>query len=380
MRLNASALNSRSLNADRRAFIHGSGEGVYTLTPSLAVTRYVHGSGAVLNHLEGDFQASARRFARADCIFERTTELAPTVFRSGQGALVMGLEGSLYYTRTVQGFGSIDVGVHLRGDVGVVFGEGQAVMEVCRVDLSGTRKIPGAGAGILHLEGSLAPAAIRRGTGSIDTSMAGAGEASHITEAGVRYIGFASDAAFSLLAQDGGMLRQAFIGSMDMGMRGSLHGSLRKPTLAGKSVRTLHLACDFRVIRRGEGSLLVPIETVLDGSIYVRGEGSAVIQLAAVGTASKRTFPLLHAALITLSPELSGSRKRMASSAVSMGVLVELDGTRAVRARGDAVMELLGESEGFLNPQAEDIPGQTFARPAVDREFARPAVQREWRR
>ena len=149
MRLNASALNSRSLNVDRRTFIQGSGDAAYSITPALLGTRYVHGSGNVVSLLTGSFQASAQRFAQADWLYKRTTELDPSVYRSATGAIQLGLDSSLYYMRTVQGFGSAELGLLLFGDVGVVFGEGQAVFEAFNPALAGAKSIRGEGAGLI---------------------------------------------------------------------------------------------------------------------------------------------------------------------------------------------------------------------------------------
>lgn len=380
MRLNASALNSRSLNADRRAFVLGSGDALYLLQPELTATRYRHGAGDLIQGLYGDFLASAQRFAQGDQILVNQADLSPTMYRSSGGAVVLGLDSSLYYMRTVQGFGSAELGLHLQGHVGIVFGEGTAVLAPLPIQMTGSKMIKGAGSSVLILDGSLTPSALRRGTGgALVGNYSGQAEASHVHD-GVRYVGFAGDSLFSFLAQDGGMLRQSFIGSLDFDIQGGLQGTLRKPTLAGTSLFSLGLEAHFQVIRRGEGALVLPLVAEGAGQIFVRGGGSAAIRLVATGSPSKRTFGQSSAPILDFQTRLSATRLLQLNGQLGMAVGLEGYGQRTTMMDAEAVMDLLSESEAYLNPFSEDVSRQTFSRPAAQREFVRSAMTREWRR
>lgn len=380
MRLNASALNSRSLNADRRTFVLGSGDALCLLQPELIPTRYRHGSGELVKGLYGDFLASVERFGYGDQVFVNQADLAPTMYRSAGGTVLLGLDSSLYYMRTVQGFGSAELGLHLQGHVGVVFGEGTAVLAPLPIQMTGSKMIKGAGSSVLILNGSLSASAIRQGVGgALVGNYSGQAEASHV-QGGVRYVGFAGDSLFSFLAQDGGMLRQSFIGSLDFDLQGGLQGSVRKPTLAGTSLFSLGLEAHFQVIRRGEGALVLPLVAEGAGQIYVRGEGSAPIRLLAAGSPAKRTFGQSSAPILDLQTSLSAVRLRQLNGQMDMAITSVGEGVRVLVMDAEAVMDLLSESEAYLNPFSEDVSRQTFSRPAAQREFVRSAMTREWRR
>ncbi|MBD9415928.1 hypothetical protein IB234_15300 [Pseudomonas sp. PDM16] len=381
MRLNGSALNRRRLNGGRRLPVLGSGQAVAQVLTSLAATRVVHGAGDSAVRLQGEFLASAIRHADGQWEHSLGAELAQTVVRNGVGHAVLEVGADLYYSRVVQGFGAALIELELQGHVGVVFIEGSAVIRPMQVELDGAKRVVGSGTAQTGLQGRLAASAIRRVTAAAaPIRMEGGLEASHIDAGGVRHIGFAGAAPIALIAQDGGMIRQAFIGSLDFELQGVGRGSLIKPTLAGEAVTTLGMACDFHVKRRFEGSAAVRLLAEAAGAILVRGEGRAVLSLLAQATGYKRTFPQLAASITSIDTELDGARVALGQGSTRITLDMEATGVRRRLISGEAVIEVLAESDAYLNPNAEDPAEETFARPDVERAFSRPESVREWRR
>ena len=77
------------------------------VTADLAATRIVHGAGDAVQHLVGDFLASAIRKAGGVWLCTVDAELAQTVARNGTGQAVLEMAADLYYSRTVLGFGTM---------------------------------------------------------------------------------------------------------------------------------------------------------------------------------------------------------------------------------------------------------------------------------
>lgn len=380
MRLNGSTLNRRRLNGGRRLPVLGAGQAVATVTADLAATRIVHGAGDAVQHLVGDFLASAIRKAGGVWLCTVDAELAQTVARNGRGQAVLQMAADLYYSRTVLGFGTAVLGLELQGHVGVVFIDGQAAIQPMAVELDAVKRVMGQGSAVVSLGGSLAPSAIRRVAANlVPMEMAGILEASHIS-GGVRHIGLYGSAPLKLEAQDAGMLRQAFIGSLDFDLQGTGSGSLIKPTLAGEALIGLTLSGGFHTIRKIQGGAQLQLRAEAAGAVIVRGEGKAVLSLLAQATGYKRTFPQLDAALTRVDSQLDGARVARGNGSAVIGLDVTGSGIRRRLGKGVAVIEVLGESDGYLNPNAEDPTEETFSRLTAPRDFSRPATAREWRR
>ena len=351
------------------------------VTADLAATRIVHGAGDAVQHLVGDFLASAIRKAGGVWLCTVDAELAQTVARNGTGQAVLEMAADLYYSRTVLGFGTAVLGLELQGHVGVVFIDGQAAIQPMLVELDAVKRVMGHGAAAVSLGGSLSPSAIRRVAAElVPMEMAGTLEASHIDAGGVRHIGLFGSAPLGLEAQDAGMLRQAFIGSLDFDLQGAGSGSLIKPTLAGEAVIGLSLSGGFHTVRKIQGSAVLQVCAEAEGAVIVRGEGSAVLSLLAQATGYKQTFPQLDAALTRIDSQLDGARVARGNGSAVIGLDMSAYGVRCRLGKGTAVIEVLGESDGYLNPNAEDPTEETFSRLTVPRDFSRPATAREWRR
>ena len=381
MRLNSSALNARSLNGGTRRPVYAAGEAIAGFAAELDGVRVALGSGSAVHQVSGAFRATAQRFAGGEWLASVSADLAQTVARNAQGAAVLVVDAGLFYSKTSLGFGSIELGLHLQGHDGVVFGEGAAVVHPLDVAFDGAKLVRGSGAGSFELAGALAPAAVRRFAGiTLPLSLEGEGEGSHIDAEGVRHIGFAGIAPISFSAVDGGMLRQSFIGSLNFGLQGAGSGQLAKPTLAGSAVTSLGISGDFRVLRRGQGAAVAQLASILKGEVLVRGSGAAIMRLGAACTGYKTTFPALGPAVIGVDTELHGVRAAPLNGVAVIGLMTSLSGSRVRRGSSTALMLLLAESDAYLNPYAEDQNEQVFTRPAAPREFSRPASVREWRR
>ncbi|SUD16406.1 Uncharacterised protein [Aquipseudomonas alcaligenes] len=351
------------------------------VTADLVATRIVHGAGDALQQLAGQFLASSIRMAGGawSCTVDAT--LAQTVSRSGAGQAVLEVAADLYYTRAVLGFGTAVVELELQGHVGVVFIDGQAVIRPMHAELAPTKRVMGQGAAASVMAGLLAPSAIRRISGELmPMKMDGGLEGSHIDAGGVRHIGFSGVAPLGLEAQDAGMLRQAFIGSLDFELNGSGSGSLIKPALAGDAVLGLRLLGGFRVARHVRGEAVLKASVACTGAVVVRGEGEAAQSLRATLTGYKRTYPGLEATIVSVGSSLRAARIVHCSGSAVVGLQLSGQGARHRLGKGAAVIEVLGESDSYLNPNAEDPTEENFSRLAVPRDFARPAEAREWRR
>ncbi|MWV17565.1 hypothetical protein F3I16_16100 [Pseudomonas sp. L-22-4S-12] len=381
MRLNGSTLNRRQLNGGRRLPVYGAGQAVATVTADLAATRIVHGAGDAVQHLVGDFLASAIRKAGGVWLWAMDAKLTQTVSRNGTGQAVLEVAADLYYTRKVLGFGTANLGLELQGHVGVVFIDGQATIHPMLVELGPMKRVMGQGVAAVSLAGELMPSAIRRVAAEfVPMAMAGSLEASHIDAGGVRHIGFSGAAPLRLEAHDAGMLRQAFIGSLDFDLQGAGSGTLIKPTLAGEAVIGLSLSGGFHTVRKIQGSVVLQTRAVAEGTVIVRGEGKAVLSLLAQATGYKRTYPGMEATIVSIDSELRGGRVARGAGSVVIALAAACTGQRHHLGKGVAVIDVIGESDSYLNPNAEDPTEETFSRLSVLREFSRSATAREWRR
>lgn len=381
MRLNASTLNKRSLNGGLRLRLEGAGDAASNFDMAMAAIRTVHGAGALMYQVAGDLLASATRYTNGAWVIRIEPEIAQTVARGGAGAAVLGLDTSLYYTRKVQGYGGAKIGLYMAGHVGIVFIDGAAVVLPMQVELEGSKRVMGGGQTTLSLYSDGAPSAIRRfASVAVPVEVTGMAEASHINADGTRYIGFAGSGSLALGAQDGGMLRQSFIGSMDFGFMGAGLGSLSKPTLAGRAISTLAVSGDFRAVRQAQAAAAVDLAADCAGEILVRGEGRAVLGLHGLLTGYKTTFPPLPALLVDVGIAAAGSRVATAGASQVIGLSASGSGSRRKTGSGRAVIQVLGQSDAYLNPYSLDTDEQTFQRPPSLRDFARPAVPHEWRR
>ncbi|WP_347506201.1 hypothetical protein [Pseudomonas anguilliseptica] len=381
MRLNGSALNRRGLNAGRRLPVCGAGQAITNVTAELSATRILHGAGVAEQYLDGDLAPSAIRNAAGSWVTVFDARLAQTVARIGRGQAVLALATDLFYSRTVHGFATAVLELELLGHVGVVFIDGQAEIHPMQAGLAASKRMMGKGAAAFSMDGALAPSAIRQVVAElVPLELGGTLEASHVDAQGVRHVGFAGTAPIGLEVRDAGMLRQAFIGSLDFELQGSGSGSLIKPTLAGGAVLGLGMAGAFHAIRQVHGEAVLQTQAEADGAVIVRGEGSATLALFAYCTGYKRTYPGLDATIVSIGSAMDGLRVTRGDGSAAIGLNLTGTGVRRRVGKAVAVLELLGESDSYLNPTAEDPTEETFSRLFLPRDFTRLATPREWRR
>lgn len=133
-------------------------------------------------------------------------------------------------------------------------------------------------------------------------------------------------------------------------------------------------------IRGGEGAFGIELEGDLDADIFVPGTGAALIALTAFMAGRRQLFPQLVTPVAVVGAELEAQRQRLSGGSLTTPLVAVLPATRIQHGRAVAALEVLGESDAYLNPASHDITEQQFRRPAQERIFRRPAVQREWRR
>lgn len=384
MRLNGASLNARGVNASRRLPVAFSGDGVFAFVSDLTGTRTARGEGAAAVAFAPTFMASATRCGTGGAPLAFSGAMTPAVSRCGYGAAVLRLDGALYFARTVYAAGELTLALHAKGDVGVKFGEGAAVVRPLEAEFAGTRGRTGGGAGAIALGLDFTASAIRYPLVSgaqLVASLSAALDPSHITGGGVRYVGMFGEAPVTFSAVDAGMLRQAHIGTMDIALvAGSATGTVRRPTLAGAAAHTIGLQAEFATTRRGQGSAAVSVTAECDGAVFVRGDGAAPVVVAGQFTARATRHGSFDAAPIGISSEGAFVRLRTGSGAAVISIGLSGGGARRRTLSGAFVIEALTFGDGITNPDAEDIDSQVFARPALGREFVRPIIQKEFTR
>lgn len=381
MRLNGASLNGSSA---RRLPVALDGAAVLAVASELAPIRRVRMSGAAPIALAGEFQATARRYLVGEAPVTFDTALAQTVSRGASGTAVICLAASLYYVKQIHGYGTAVLSIDARGDVGVVFIDGQAVLTPLQVEMDGRRAHHGTGTAVVAVVGDFTASAIRRpqpAGATLLASMTAVLEPSHIDGGGVRHIGMFGDAPVSLQVEDAGMLRQALIGSLDMRMlaaTGTL--TVRRPTLASAAVKSITATGAFRADRRGDGAAVKTVVAQCDGEILVRGEGAATLRIVATGTGYAYRKSLAGAAEMAVRLEGDWAWSKVGGGTAVIEIGAALDGARRQFFSGPMVIQALDFGSGVINPYREDNDRQKYTRPGLPRELRRSAYQREYRR
>lgn len=381
--INGARLNARRFNIGVRPapkLFSGDAVGEYAVETEFVRTRHFEADAPVV--ATADILLSAQRYLTGSLETTTLRELDASAIRVGLGSAVAELDGSLYYTRVIYWNGSAALQLIAVSDVGVVYGEGSAIM-IPTVEFDGARARYGFGDAIADTAGDLAASAIRRAS---TKSQSGIGElfaqldSAHITGGGIRYIDGSGDAYAYLDVVDAGMKRQVFIGGADMYIAATGTGSAVRNGGGTAAVHVLTSA-DVTSIRRATGTGIVSLAGAMSAELLVPFEASAVIRLQAAltGYVYRRTGVL--SAVSSMITELTGVRRRFgASSALLVGIL-EGNGARKRVGRGTSIITLNAESTASdFNFVGVDDEDEIFARPAVQREFARPAMIREWRR
>jgi hypothetical protein len=387
MRLNGASFNSVPIHGTARLRVSGESDAPAVVASELDAVRIQHGEAGAPVVLAGGFLGSCQRYFGEALPAEFAITLGPMVARSGTGAAVAALEGSLYYTRTQLIFGSALLEMDARGYVGVVFIDGDAIATPGEAELDGTRVRLGHGEDApAALVGELSASALRRGftADPQDLALAGEMEASHVHD-GVRYIGGAGDLVVTLHAEDGGMLRQNLIGSLDYTRSASGSGRVMRRPFFDLAPIEFSMSGEFLVYRRATNVPGVALPLVLSAEfpaeIHVRGDGQAVAVLATAcaGYVYRRTATgdLVHAMDVTM----DGSRIRnMSVEAPQFSLASSLTAARVRHGDGSLILPAIATADGVVNLDREDTDIEQFYRPAMVRAFARPAHVREWRR
>lgn len=381
--INGIALNRAGLNARPRLRVSGAGGAPFAIGALLDGTRRPTGRGDVVLGIASSGAASAIRAAAGDFVLPVSASLMGSATRNAVGDAMLGVHASLFYQRTI--YASADaalIELTLRGDVGIVFIDGEGVMHPLSIEIDASREHTAAGAAVIGVTADFTASATRRGSGSSASVIAFDGDLdpSHIS-GGVRYVGGSGRAVHSVVLEDAGFKRQVNIGALDFGLVASGTAVVMRPTLAGQCIKRIEMSADFHVIRRAQGALLLERDANLSGEIFVRGDGQAVISVGAVGTGYVYRRTISGAAVKALSVALDGVRGRTGFSEITPVVLeAVMDGTRVVVADADAPIEVLSFSFGVIDPFAEDISDQRYSSPARARAFVRPMPQREWRK
>ena len=217
--LNGASLNARRFNIGVRpepTLFSGDAVGEYVVETDFVRTRHFEVEAPVV--ATADVLLSAQRFLSGDLYTTSLPELDASAIRVGSGYALAELDGSLYYTRVIYWNGAAEIQLIAVSDVGVVYGEGSAVM-VHAVEFDGARAKYGFGDAIAITDGDFAASAIRRGATMSDSGISelfAQLDSAHITGGGIRYIDGFGDAYAYLDVEDAGMKRQVFIGGADM--------------------------------------------------------------------------------------------------------------------------------------------------------------------
>lgn len=381
MRLNGASFNTRPLNSSFRSVVLATSRAVLENRAALVGVKHSNGSGQATLLLKGEFPGSTQRFAqgRLDLLLEG--ELAQTVSRSGTGCAMLEVDADLFYTRVVYGFGSTAIDLDMRGDVGVVFIEGEARLELPDTEWEGAKLRRASATGVTLLSGDLNASALRRPKGNCSLAiLSGALEPSHVDAAGHRHIGGFGEARSQFNIEDGGMLRQSRLGKAALSLGAEASGRIERTTLAGAATTQLNLIADFQIQRRGEGKSAVILGGDCAGEVMVPGEGQAIVSFSGKGTAYKITRVSLEGQPVVLDSELKGVRTHVSPGEAVVALAGQLTGTRARVLDGEGIMVLLTPSSAYVNLTAEDDDEQNFIRPGIPRAFLRPAQIKEWNR
>lgn len=381
--LNGASLNARRFNIGVRPepkLFAGDAVGECAIETDFVRTRHFGADAPVV--VSADILPSAQRYLAGSLHTTSLAELDASAIRVGAGSAIAELDGSLYYTRVVYWNGSAALRLIAVSDVGVVYGEGSAIM-IPTVEFDGARARYGFGDAIADTAGDLAASAIRRAS---TRSQSGIGElfaqldSAHITGGGIRYIDGFGDAYAYLDVVDAGMKRQVFIGGADMFIAATGSGSAVRHGSGTAAINALTSAT-ITSIRRAEGVGIVALSGSMSADVFVPLEATAIIRLQAAmtGYVYRRTGVLN--AVSSMIAELNGARGRLGASGALLVGVIECNGVRKRVGRGTSIVTLNAESTASdFNFVGMDDEDEVFARPAMQREFARPAMIREWRR
>ncbi len=389
MRLNSSGFNASTINANTPKRFSVSLEGVSVIGTQVEITpiRRMRFSGEAIGPtLSLASAVNVYRFLTEGSVsfgIESTTNMAPSVYRIGRGSAVIEARTSLYYVKQIYGYGSAILAISSRGDVGVEFGNGNAVIsDLITVSLDGAKVKRFAGdmavSSLLGMEAS----AIRRPSvhdASIRNIMLTELDPS-TTAGGIKYVGMFGNTIIAVTTEDTGMIRQAHIGSIDIPFLASVGTfTVKRSSLRGDAIITINTDMNgAHVIRNGYG--VVNLLTLSEGDceIKVHGDGTLRLSINASMKGYVRRFGLSGESDLSVSVELGGYKFVSFDGEVIESI--STNGTFGIRRMGygKAIIDALSFSSGVVNADREDIDSHVFYKPALDREFIKPAIEREF--
>lgn len=383
MQLNGALLNSSTINGSSviRNPVQFSGSLSIESVVDLGGVRQVFFSSEAPIAPAVSFEVFALRQGAGDILLSPQINLSPSVYRRAVGSLDLSLNTALYYVKNVYGAGSAELALELISEVGVIYFTGSSTLVSVETDLSANRKRIAEGVGQVALEGGLSASAIRRGATLTEVPgkvLLATLEPSHITGGGVRHIGMYGDLPVLFDIQDLGMVRQALIGSLDMGMMtGSAVFTTMRPTLQGHGDISLQATLSSYVARRAEGSIVIPVTASGEGTVFTPGSGSASILTTLTGQGSVYRKSLSGIANVNVSIEGSWGILKRGEGSCLISFDSALTGARKKRFSGSLIMEALNFGNAVKNPYGEDTSQFVFIKPEILRVFERGLNTRE---
>ena len=386
MQLNSGTLNSTVLSGSSggRSAINFEGSASTVINSGLTGIRFRHGKGdALIPFISTGFASVTRSISGIAFPLHIDSEYQASVYRSGTGFSVIRFAGNLYYVKPVYGAGNAVVDITLFSDVGVVYLDGALAIEAMIPVLDASRRRLSSGTGILGMETTLSPSAIRQATPAIPAMLGTiyAGLDPSVNAGGINYIGIFGNTLINFDMSDQGMLRQANLGEFDLELlAGTGTLTVRRPTLDGDAIQSMLMEGSLFTDHRGAGSAIVGIHGSGDGEIYVRGTGEAVVRYMAVGTFSVFRPGLAGEAVISLSMSGGINRARMLEGSAVTLFNSDMDLKVLRSLRGRAVIEALSFGNAVVNNINEDLDSQIYTRPETKRNFERKVFNKVFKR
>ena len=383
MQLNGALLNSSTVNGSSviRNPVQFSGSLSIEPVVDLGGVRQVFFSSEAPIVPVASIEVYALRRGTGDVVLSPQITLSPSVYRRATGALAVSLDTALYYVKQVYGTGTAVLSLEVVSEVGVIYFTGSSVLVSVETELAANRKRKAEGVSQLSLEGALSASAIRRGATLTEIPgkvLLATLEPSHITGGGIRHIGMYGDLPVLFDIQDLGMLRQALIGSLDMGMMtGSAVFTTMRPTLQGHGNISLQAVLSSYVIRKAEGSIVIPVTASGEGTVFTPGSGSASILTTLTGQGSVYRKSLSGFANVNVSIEGSWGILKRGEGSCLISFDSTLNGARKKRFSGSLIMEALNFGNAVKNPYGEDTSQFVFIKPEILRVFERGLNTRE---
>lgn len=382
--LNGAVLNGSRLNvwALGKKPITFSSDAVAEVATVLSATRLASARGDATTQMQADIGISAQRWLSGSLVSTQEADVAPSMVRGGHGSGAIEIDGSLYYTRLILGYGGAEIQLVAISDVGVVYGEGAGASHFISA-LDGSRIRMGSGDAASSTYGGLAASAIRiPATASVGAQipLIAQLDSAHVTAGGIRFINGFSDAIAYLEIEDDGFRRQVFIGTLDIEPIATGFATATRNARGDASVFT-EISLVTSTTRRAEGAAVARAAGLLAGEVMVNGEGAAVVQVIASLTGSvQRRGGVMHA-ISTIATHLAGARAKLGQASAPLVCVVQASGNRRRLGSGSFVLKVNSESTAQdFNFAGMDDDDELFYRPAQPREFSRAALTREWRR